>query len=186
MATPAAGPGRYHRAGDRGAWYASTTERGAWVELLRHHTSSELSPFEIRRRIGGARVENLRVLDLTDPGVRDVLALTEADLTGDDLTRCQALGDAARVAGFEGILAPSAALGGEIVLVVFPSAIAKVTEEHSRVQRAPARLQALVSGIRRRASPSETATAWRGIRVPPGYLRPVGDAPRGARRICSM
>jgi RES domain-containing protein len=148
VASPAIGPGRYHRAGDAGAWYASASERGAWAELLRHHTSSELSPFEVRRRIGRARVANLRVLDLTDPQVREALALTEADLTGDDLTRCQRLGEAARAAGFEGMLAPSAALPGETILVVFPAAIVKVTEERARVQRPPARLRALVSRIR--------------------------------------
>jgi RES domain-containing protein len=130
-------------------WYASTTELGAWAELLRHHTSSELSPFEIRRRIGRAQVEGLRVLDLSDPRVREALALTEADLTSDNLARCQGPGEAARAAGFEGILAPSAALAGELILVVFLSAMAKVTEEHSRVQRAPARLRALVSRVQR-------------------------------------
>ena len=58
-------------------------------------------------------------------------------------------GPTTRAAGFEGILAPSAALPDESILVVFPAAIAKVTEEHSRVQHAPARLRALVSRIRR-------------------------------------
>jgi RES domain-containing protein len=149
LASPAAGPGRYHRAGGPGAWYASTTERGAWAELFRHHTSTELSPFEVRRRIGRARVESLRVLDLTDPATREALSVTEADLTSDDLSRCQALGDAARAAGFEGMLAPSAALAGETTLVVFPSGMARLTEDHSRVQRPPARLRALVSRIRR-------------------------------------
>jgi RES domain-containing protein len=161
MASPAAGPGRYHRAGDPGAWYASTTERGAWAELFRHHTSSELSPFEVRRRIGRARVENLRVLDLTDPQVREALVLTDDDLTSDDLTRCQVLGDAARAAGLEGMLAPSAALAGEVILVVFPSGASKLTQEHSRVQRAPTRLRALVSRIRRldRATPPDRPDA---------------------------
>jgi RES domain-containing protein len=149
LASPAAGPGRYHRAGDDGAWYASMTEHGAWAELFRHHTSNEVSPFEVRRRIGRARVENLRVLDLTDAQVREALAVTEDDLTSDDLTRCQTLGDAARAAGLEGVLAPSAALAGEVILVVFPSGTPKLTEEASRVQRAPARLRALVSRIRR-------------------------------------
>jgi RES domain-containing protein len=151
VASPAVGPGRYHRAGGPGAWYASTTELAAWAELLRHHTAPDLSPFEVRRRIGRARVEDLRVLDLTDPRVRETLGLAETDLTSDDLGRCQALGDAARDAGFEGILAPSAALAGESILVVFPLAIARLTEEHSRVRRAPARLRALVSRIRRLA-----------------------------------
>jgi RES domain-containing protein len=89
------------------------------------------------------------VLDLTDAQVREALAVTEDDLTRDDLTRCQTLGDAARVAGLEGVLAPSAALAGEVILVVFPSGTPKLTEEQSRVQRAPARLRALVSRIRR-------------------------------------
>jgi len=64
-------------------------------------------------------------------------------------------------AGFEGILAPSAALPGERILVVFPAAITKVTEEHSRVQHAPARLRALVSRIRRlgRATPLDRPDA---------------------------
>jgi RES domain-containing protein len=75
------------------------------------------------------------VLDLTDAQVREALAVTEDDLTRDDLTRCQTLGDAARVAGLEGVLAPSGT--------------PKLTEEQSRVQRAPARLRALVSRIRR-------------------------------------
>jgi RES domain-containing protein len=156
MASPAGGPGRYHRVGDPGAWYASTTERGAWAELFRHHTSNELSPFEVRRRIGRARVENLRVLDLTDPRVRETLGVTD-----DDLTRCQALGEAARAAGLEGVLAPSAALAGEVILVVFPSGTPKLTEEQSRVQRAPARLRALVSRIRRlgRAIPPDRPDA---------------------------
>jgi RES domain-containing protein len=161
LASPAAGPGRYHRAGDDGAWYASMTERGAWAELFRHHTSNEVSPFEVRRRIGRARVENLRVLDLTDPRVRETLGVSDDDLIGDDFTRCQALGEAARAAGFEGVLAPSAALAGEVILVVFPSGTPKLTEEQSRVQRAPARLRALVSRIRRlgRAIPPDRLDA---------------------------
>jgi hypothetical protein len=57
--------GRYHEAGGRGAWYASSHERAAWAELFRHQ-STELSPFEIRRRMGRARVGDLLVLDLTD------------------------------------------------------------------------------------------------------------------------
>jgi hypothetical protein len=63
--------------------------------------------------------------------------------------------------GSRGILAPSAALAGEIILVVFPTAMAKVTEERSRVQRAPARLRALVSRVRHlgRTTPLDRADA---------------------------
>jgi hypothetical protein len=35
-ADPARGPGRYHRTGEPGVWYASNKEQGAWAELFRH------------------------------------------------------------------------------------------------------------------------------------------------------
>ena len=34
-ADPARGPGRYHRTGEPGVWYASNREQGAWAELFR-------------------------------------------------------------------------------------------------------------------------------------------------------
>lgn len=72
---PATYVGRYHRASGPGAWYASLTERGAWAELFRHWGQHEISPFEVRRRVGRARVTELVVLDLTDPAVRKQLGI---------------------------------------------------------------------------------------------------------------
>jgi RES domain-containing protein len=140
---------RYQRAGGPGAWYASTKERAAWAELFRHHQSGELSPFEIRRRVGRVRVEELRVLDLTDPTVREWVGVTEAELVDDDLKVCQDIADADRSAGLDGILAPSAALSGEATLVVFPAAIDRVVEEHSRIQRPPRTLLRWLPQVRR-------------------------------------
>lgn len=54
FADPARSPGRYHRAGDPGMWYASSTERGAWAELFRHWYFEDVSPFEVHRRVGRA------------------------------------------------------------------------------------------------------------------------------------
>lgn len=54
---PAAGPGRYHRTGEPGVWYASNREQGAWAELFRHFVDEGIDPFEIRRRVGRASVE---------------------------------------------------------------------------------------------------------------------------------
>jgi RES domain-containing protein len=134
---PADYEGRYHRVGGSGAWYASLTERGAWAELFRHWSQHEISPFEVRRRVGRARVTSLVVLDLTDPAIRSQLGVTEEGLAQGDWTTCQALADQARSPGFEGILARSGALAGERTLVVFPDGMAKVIAEHSRVQRPP-------------------------------------------------
>jgi RES domain-containing protein len=140
--------GRYNNIGDPGVWYASSTERGAWAELFRHWGQGEISPFEVRRRVGRAKVTDLAVLDLTDPQVRDQLGVTNEELVSDDLSRCQELATEAREAGFEGIFAPSAALDGEITLAVFASGIGKVDTEHSRVQRPPIRMIRVLERIR--------------------------------------
>lgn len=48
-ADPARGPGRYHRTGEPGVWYASNKEQGAWAELFRHFVDDGVDPFEVRR-----------------------------------------------------------------------------------------------------------------------------------------
>lgn len=145
---PARYQGRYNQVGEPGVWYASFTERGAWAELFRQWGQEEISPFEVRRRVGRARIADLAVLDLTDPGVRDQLGVTEDELVGDDWNRCQELATEAREAEFEGILAPSAAFVGETTLAVFASAIGKVVAEHSRVQRPPIRMIRVLERVR--------------------------------------
>jgi RES domain-containing protein len=141
--------GRYHRQGEPGVWYASNREQAAWAELFRHFTTEGVDPFEVRRRIGPARCESLDVLDLTDPVVRDRLELDEADLTGDDYAICQQVATLARQAGFDAILAPSAALPGYQTVVVFHRALGKVRSSgNDRVRQAPPRMVDLLETIR--------------------------------------
>ena len=139
---PAVSSARYHRQGEPGVWYAALTERAVWAEFLRHH-EPDISPWEVRRRVGRTRVQGLRVLDLTNPAVRAAVGVEVEQLVSDDLARCQQIAAWARGVGYEGILAPSAALEGELILAVFASALAKVSEEHSRVQRPPRRMRPL-------------------------------------------
>lgn len=150
-ADPATVDARYQRQGEPGVWYASSRERSAWAELLRHTASPDLSPFHLRRRVGRVRVNDLRVLDLTDPDVRQRVSITELDLVGDDYRNCQRLAAGARAAGLDGILAPSAALPGHQTLAVFAHVLdrpGRVIAEHSRVQAPPVTLLDLLSGIR--------------------------------------
>ncbi len=148
VADPAVTSGRYHQGGGGGVWYASSSETGAWAELFRHQEPSGISHLEIRRLIGKVRVRNLKVLDLTDSRVRESWGVSEQDLTADDLTMCQALAEEARRAGYDGILAPSAALVGQTTLAVFASAIGKLREEVSRISHAPARMHKFSGGLR--------------------------------------
>lgn len=158
--SPSPGDGRYHREGGPGAWYASSKERAAWAELFRHHTSAELSPLEVRRRVGKVEVRNLDVLDLTDPDVRDALGVDEDALIDDDIGLCQDIAEAARSAGFSGILAPSAALLDERTLVVFPNGMRRVHEEHSRIQRPPRSIRRDLDRVRVAGSVRSLIRRW--------------------------
>lgn len=94
-----------------GVWYASHREQGAWAELFRHLVGDGVDPFEVRRRVGRVSVE-CEVLDLTDDNVRSHLGVTQHDLVSDNYALTQAIATAARIAGFDAILAPAAALSG--------------------------------------------------------------------------
>lgn len=146
-ADPARGPGRYHRTGDPGVWYASSQEQAAWAELFRHFIDDGVDPFELRRRVGRVYVV-LDVLDLTDEAVRAHLGVHEPDLVGDDHSASQAIAAAARDAGFQAILAPAAALPGRETLAVFAHALSSVHPERSEVRQPPPRLADLLPLIR--------------------------------------
>jgi RES domain-containing protein len=103
--------------------------------------------------IGRVRVRELNVLDLTDVMVREALGVSEGDLTGNDLTRCQVVAEQAHAAGYDGVLAPSAALDGQKTLAVFAPAISKIVAGSSRVRHAPARMRRFSGRVRLR-SPS--------------------------------
>lgn len=150
--------------------------RASWCELFRHFFDGDgVDPFEVRRRAGRARVTDLRVLDLTDPVVRQALHVTEADLTGEDYTRCQDLADAARAAGLDGVLAPSAGLPGAVTLVVFAAAMdaGNVAELTSRTQVPPLHLVHHLHRVRPTPAGAASFTAYRARlqRVPYARLR---------------
>jgi hypothetical protein len=140
---------------------------------MRHFFDEGVDPFEVRRRIGRVHVEALSVLDLTDSSVRDAVGLSEADLLGDFYTATQTVAAAALGAGFDGLLAPSAALPGRRTLVVFAAAMSHVTSELSRVRQPPPRLADLLRLIR----PHRDAPA--GVR---DYLRALATAGSAAIR----
>lgn len=63
------------------------------------------------------------LLDLTRPESRGAVGLPESDLRSDDLTACQAVGEAAYVCRRSGVIAPSAT-GVGVVVAVFPDCLA--------------------------------------------------------------
>ncbi len=105
---------RFHVRGDFGAVYVACDPNTALAEL--DHKAS---------RLGLARAELLprymltldlsavRILDLTDEATRTAWGLLDADLGGDDYTRCREAARAARTDGIEAIRYPSARGNGE-------------------------------------------------------------------------
>lgn len=56
-------------------------------------------------------------LDLRDPGHREAVGLTDANLQGDDLSACRAVGEAAHACGREAVIAPGASGDGDVLAV---------------------------------------------------------------------
>lgn len=122
----------------------------SWCELFRHFTVNGVDPFEIRRRAGRCAANELAVLDLTDRQVRETLGIDEDALVDDDYELCQRLAQAARAAGLDGVLAPSAGLPGHRTLALFSHALDDdhVVVETERVQVPPISLVRLLPRVR--------------------------------------
>jgi RES domain-containing protein len=69
------------------------------------------------RELAAIHLDLTRVLDLRTEGARRALGVTLSDITGDDLTIPQAIGEAAQHLGYEAIIAPSATGAGDVVAV---------------------------------------------------------------------
>ncbi len=88
----------------------------AELERLARRTGMPVGSF-LPRRLTRIEAQLTRVLDLTDARTRRRLGLTLRELTDDDWSRTQAIGQAAQFLGFEAILAPGA--DGGTTLAVF-------------------------------------------------------------------
>lgn len=109
--------GRYNPRREFGALYLSESPAACRVEMQRRPG--------VRVRYWHARVKVrvARALDLTDPSTRDKLRILQVDLVSDDWDLTQDLSRAARRAGFDALLVPSAA-GDYHNLVVFKDLLA--------------------------------------------------------------
>ncbi|HKH64340.1 MAG TPA: RES family NAD+ phosphorylase [Solirubrobacterales bacterium] len=118
-------PGRWHRGGEGPTQYLSTTVEGAWAELIRAEgLGSEAEVSLIRMPMWVAEVHVQRIADYgTFEKAADAGFPPEA-LIEDDHTRCQAEGRRLREAGYQGVLAPSAALPEALNLTLFGAKVA--------------------------------------------------------------
>lgn len=123
--------GRYNPRREFGALYLSKSLDACRAEMQRR------PGVRVRYWHARIRVRVAKALDLTDPSTRDKLGIAKEDLVSDDWTFTQDLGKAARRAGFDALVVPSA-VGDHQNLVVFRDLLADdETAETERVEPAP-------------------------------------------------
>jgi RES domain-containing protein len=107
-------PGRFPIAGDFGAIYLSLDPETALRELARraHRLAIPISHL-MPRDLVTVELRLANVLDLTDTNVQTEWGLNAATLASDDLVACQEVAAAARRAGYEAVIYPSATGAGE-------------------------------------------------------------------------
>jgi RES domain-containing protein len=125
--------GRWNPLGAIPAVYASLSPETATAEAFAHNRHYAIPLFEALPRVMVALdVRLVRVLDLTDPGLRRSLRISVARLLAVDWRAeqnagreavTQAIGRAAFEAGFQGLLVRSHAAKMGVNIVVFPSAL---------------------------------------------------------------
>jgi RES domain-containing protein len=113
-------PGRWHVRGDGPTQYLSQSTDGAWAELIRNEElTSEDEVAMVSVQMWAVAVNQAMIVDYSTFERADAAGFDADALVGDDYARCQQEGARLRELGYSGVLAPSAALPGEINLTLF-------------------------------------------------------------------
>lgn len=116
--------GRWNPSRSFAVLYLGTTTETVVAEFHRLAARQLLAPGSfLPRTLYTYDIDLQNVLDLREPENHAALGLDIKSLTADDLSACQAVGEAAFTCGREGIVAPSAT-GIDSVLAVFPERLA--------------------------------------------------------------
>ncbi len=122
---PNSEPGRWHRVGDGATQYLSTTVDGAWAELIRAEGLRSEQEIElVRMPMWVAEVHVQRIADYSTFEKAEASGFPPDALIDDDHSRCREEGRRLREGGFQGVVAPSAALSGSNSLTLFGPRIA--------------------------------------------------------------
>jgi len=122
---PNTDPGRWHRAGDGPTQYLSTTVAGAWAELIRAEgLRAESEVALVRMPMWVAEIHVQRIADYGTFERSEEAGFPPDALVDDEYGRCQDEGLRLRQAGYQGVLAPSAALPGKQNLTIFGPRVA--------------------------------------------------------------
>jgi RES domain-containing protein len=160
-------PGRWHIRGDGPTQYLAMSTDGSWAELIRNaelRTEDEVALVSVP--MWAVRVHQAMVVDYSTFHRAEAAGFDPDALVDEDYRPCQSEGARLRALGYSGILAPSAALPGEINLTLFGPRMASAWD------RPPLLASSLPATIITKGAP------------PPGLLarvRQIGAPHRGLR-----
>lgn len=123
--------GRYHDPGVAGVLYTSTDRATVIAEVVRGLRARGIDPKSFGPQdwwVYELRISPDRVLDVSDPANRAELNVSASALVADNAAETRRIGRHARDAGFQAVLAPSAAAHGSNNLVLFLAAIPDTPE----------------------------------------------------------
>lgn len=119
-ARPNTQPGRWHSPGSPPMQYLSSSSDAAWAELIRaENLRDERAVSLVRMPMWRARIREARIVDCGTPASARAAGIDPDALIDDDHSACQEVGRVLRKAGVRGVIAPSAALPGQQVIVLF-------------------------------------------------------------------
>jgi hypothetical protein len=112
--------GRWHIARASPTQYFGVTPDACWADLIRHEnlrTEHELAM--VRMPLWLLQLSEQRIADYGMFARAEAAGFPPDALIDDDWGRCQVEGDRLRSLGYRGVLAPSAALPGDLTLTLF-------------------------------------------------------------------
>lgn len=113
-------PGRWHAPGEGPAQYLTMTADGAWAELIRaEELSTEEEVAMVSVNMWTVEVSCMMIADYSTFEKAEAAGFHAEALIDDDYSRCQLEGARLRELNYQGVLAPSAALPGEVNLTLF-------------------------------------------------------------------
>lgn len=112
--------GRWHTRGEGPTQYLSFSTDGAWAELIRaEELTTEAEVAMVSVQMWAVYVVQAMVVDYSTFERSEAAEFDPDALVDEDYSRCQAEGLRLRQLGYSGVLAPSAALPGEVNLTLF-------------------------------------------------------------------
>ncbi len=119
-ARPNSSPHRWNRAREAATQYLSLSPEGAWAELIRaEDLTTDADVHLVQMPMWVLRLQELHIADYATFEKAEAAGFPPGALVDEDQERCRAEATRLREHGFRGVLAPSAALPGDVNLTLF-------------------------------------------------------------------